>query len=199
MMTSEELRNALAKSLAQSRQKSGLSMNRLAGKVGVSDKTIAAWEWGKSCPNVLQYVQTLNACGVPDIMRVVLEVLYPDIYEGVTSSSGADEQREALSQYISRSATDKTVKQLFFLILGAHGSNFIPQLQELVIHDSLPLESRILLAEMMLTLFEMNSIRNAVDVPDPDLLPNMDLFLDGIAKAKEAVMDGQRNYVAIVQ
>ena len=48
---SEKKKNKIAKSIRKAREKTGLSIEELANKVGVRDSTVFNWERGYSLPN----------------------------------------------------------------------------------------------------------------------------------------------------
>jgi len=188
----EDLMQGCAKMLKNLRQKKGLSKRSIADELYIDAKTWSKYEAGESAPTVPEFVRFFDRLG-EDVLKDVLEYAYPSIYD----RSGSEESIRKATAHYMMTATEDDVRDLDFLIRGGHGSNIHPQLQEFVMIDHLPLEYRVVVAEMVYSLYRLARAKGELIALD-GIMPKIEDFEEAIAKAKKSVRNGEKAYTTII-
>ena len=187
-MEKGEMEQRCAELLHDLRKRHGLSKTRMALELMVDPHTVTRWERGQSIPTVAQFA-AIFAYFQEDVLKYALNLIYPETYKDT------EDAKAGLIHYIEHVATDKEIQGLSFFIFGKHGSNFGPQIQELVMLDHLPLVHRYAVAEMIDTYYKLAEERGEL-LCDGQSMPDCEIFREGLRKGKSAVVGGYNSYSA---
>lgn len=195
MKSKEEIQDGCAQLLRKLREDAGLSVPKMADMVQVDKRTWQRYEDGLSAPTVPEFLEIFNCLGV-DALSKVLELIYPD-YSDLSAASSASYLRRALLHYIGLIASDRIVRELDYLIFGDHGSNFVPQLEEFVALDHLPMIYRYSIAKQIMVYWQLCSATGDLIGTD-HIMPDIDRLTSAIAKGEEAAIQGRNSYTTSI-
>lgn len=191
--TSEERFERFVKLLMKSRQKSGVSQERLADELNVSRRTIQNWETGKSCPTIFQLMEwfrVLKENPVPYYM----ELLFPREFANL-SPEDSDERISKAAETLFSSLSDYEKRQFLYLLHAEHGSSPYAVLQMVTADLHCDLKSRVGAARIILENFEMCEKRNEL-VGKEHVMPDLNALEEAIERGKIAASKGDEGYVA---
>jgi len=188
----EQLQKGIGQILKDLRIKRGLSKAKMADYLYMDGKTWSRWEEGETAPTVPEFLWIFRQLK-EDALRPVLNIVYPSTYNGLNPGSDIDSLRNAAAHYFSHTASEQTVREWDFLVLGHHGSNIEPQMQEFTMINHLPLEYRVAIASMVLTFWRLASERGEI-IKNDYVMPDIDLFLEGFENAQKAAFEGLNSY-----
>lgn len=196
-MYDEESRIERAKRFAKiwwkSRDDVGKSQEFMALSMGVSKKTIQNWEKGLSSPTLFQATEWFKVLGLNPI-KYYLEFLYPNFFEK-TSLEDESKLDEKLANLIKvSSAAEK--RELIYLMSGTHGSSWPALLQLFSAYCQISLQSRVLIARIVLENYEMEE-KNGRLVNNDKIKPDLELLKSAIAICKAATQNGYYGYSTV--
>lgn len=197
MRTFNELQQGCADLLKKLRLRHNLSKFKIANMVGVSDHTWGRYESAESAPTVPEFIYIYEQVQ-EDAMRDVLDYLYPDIYKGLTADSSMEELRQACSHFVQNVCSDDAVRKWNFLAFGEHGSSTKAQLEMFTMIDHLPMKYRYMIAECVLKYWELAESHHEL-VSTDHIMPNLEIFKEGLTKGKQATFDGKNSYSSITK
>ena len=192
MKTVEEIRADCAEALRQLRIQNGYTKAEMCIAANVDIRTWNKYESGESAPDVAKFLYIFAALG-KDAMHTVLHIVYPETYADLSPEDETQRFRETAAHYILNAASDRTVRELNFLIHGQHGSNIEPQMQEFTMLDHLPMAYRYAIAEMIYTFWRLAESRGEL-VRTDRIMPDIDVFLAGLTQGQEAANDHRDSY-----
>lgn len=195
MLTRDELRSGCANLLKDLRTKHNISKSKMAGLIYVDDHTWNNYESGKTAISVFDFVYIFHVLG-EDALKNVLDLIYPDIYADASPESSEEQLRKMAAHYIEHVATGRQIRQLNYSIFGKSGSNFDPRMQEMTMIEHLPLEYRIIIADLVEDLYDMAE-RKGTLVGTEYAMPDKKLMHEALERAKEAVANGASSYTTI--
>lgn len=196
-MYDDESRIERAKRFAKvwwkSRDDVGKSQEFMALSMGVSKKTIQNWEKGLSSPTLFQATEWFKVLGLNPI-KYYLEFLYPNFFEK-TSLEDESKLDEKLGNLIKvSSAAEK--RELIYLMSGKHGSSWPALLQLFSAYCHMSLQSRVLIARIVLESYEMEE-KNGRLVNSDKIKPDLELLKSAIAICKAATQNGYYGYSTV--
>lgn len=195
MISKHEIRSGIAELLHTLRTKRGLSKSKMADRLYIDDKTWSRYETGETAPSIDDFIWMLNELQ-EDVLRPVLDLLYPDTYKSLDNDVDIQQLRRAASHYITHIASERTVRELDFILFGHHGSSVESQMQEFTIIEHLPMQYRMIIAKMVLQFWNLAKSRNELISTDK-IMPDIELFRDGIIKAEEATKNFRNFYTTL--
>lgn len=184
--------DTLAFCMASSRDKCGKSQKHMAKAMNRSVGTIQNWENGYSCPNVIEVMDWFRELGL-NPMRAIMECLHPEIYHGISANDDTDRIRQGLSAWVNNIATDDEIRKISYCVYGNTGSSWHSQINEMCALNHLPISDRIVIAEIIQSLYQIKDSQNAL-VGTEHISPDMDNFHKAIETCKKAVLDGKSEY-----
>ncbi len=190
-----EMNKGCAAILKNLRINSGLSVNKMAEVMYVDRRTWQRYEDGKSSPTVPEFLRCFSIIG-ESAMKSVLDFLYPDAYKGLSEESSTDQLREAAAHYFLNVAPDKVVREWDYIMFSEHGSNMYPQLQEFTMLDHLPLEMRLIVANLIYDLYRIAELKGEL-IETNHVMPDVEAFREGMEKGENAVIEGLGSYTTL--
>lgn len=166
-----------------------ISQMEMAEGMGVSSKTVSAWETGKACPDATQAWDWYRACNL-NPTSYIMNWRYPDRY------NQDDEQTISRLESAIRLMRPDDKKRLLYAITGDHGSFWPGVLQLIIAHLHLPMRDRIesaSLVEQKYILLDSNQPTSLLVHKDKPL-PDMDLFNRSISAGKKAYSEKKESY-----
>ena len=191
--TSEERYERFVNILVKSRQKAGVSQERLADELNVSRRTIQNWETGKSCPTVFQFMEWFRALKENPV-SYYLELLFPREFSDICPDDSDERISQALEMIFS-SLSDFEKRQFLYLFHSEHGSSPYAVLQMIIAHLHCDLKSRVAVARVILENFEMCEMRDEL-VGKEHVMPDMNGLVEAIERGKIAASKGDDGYIA---
>lgn len=191
MRNEKEIQKQLAEMLYQARLRSGMSISAVAEAIGKDDKTYSNWERGKSAPTVPMVIKCFEAMGEP-LFKPILSTLYPEEFT-FDRKRDPSERRESLKKYIDLIASDKEIEDLHYLILGDHGSSWRHQIEGFVALDHLPMYARVLVAQIIVTNYELLETRGQLLNTDY-AMPDLSLYREGLGMGYDAATNNYNKY-----
>ena len=191
-----ELQKRLADSLHDLRLELNLSVVKMANLVGVDERTWSRYERGLSVPTAAEYARIFNAAGA-DILRPVLEIVYPLTYTDIESKDDIAAMREAVVHFFTHVASDSMVRDFCYIAFGEHGSNFRAQVAEQVVIDHLPMDYRVAIVKSIVTFYKLAAARNELVCPDV-APPDFDILIDAIRKGTQAAAEHRNSYTTAI-
>lgn len=176
----------------RSRYDAGKTQSYMAIAMGVSVKTIQNWESGISCPSQSQSFEWFRKLGVQPL-PYYLDLLYPDLKQLNDDSSFEDVDR-ALSEVTSQ-LSDGMKRRLLYILSGTHGSSVAALLELITAYLALPLHGRIIIADTILSKYELDGMSN--DLHRSDALPDINLINAAVGRATVAMRDHLDSYTAL--
>lgn len=176
----------------KSRADSGKSQEFMAMGLGVSKKTIQNWEKGISSPSLFQGFEWFKLLGL-NPTPYFYAFLYPDLMDGVSPGDDDEKIESALFQLI-QSLTMKEKRELFFLMMGEHGSSWYSLLQMMTAHCHTTMQSRALVARIVCENFEMDKERNMLVCPN-HIMPDIVTLERSVNLGKNAAMKNENGYI----
>lgn len=197
MRSYNELQSGCAFLLKSLRQKQKLSKFKMARLLMIDDHTWARYESGDSAPTVPVFFWMFDQLH-EDVLRKALDYLYPEIYEGLDDSSDPAAIRAALVHFFANEAPDRFVREAAFLSFGGHGSNFGPQMEMFTMLDHLPMRYRVGVADLIKSFYEIAEARGEL-VSTECVMPDLDLFNEGLEKGRAASFAGHNSYTTSIK
>lgn len=196
MKETAALRQDIARTLKNVRTMHNLSIEKLANLVYVSPSTWSRYERAISSPPVDIFLKAFDVLS-ENAMRHSLNMLYPEIYSGQNSTTNIKDLRNSACHFFMNIASDHTIREIFFIMMGKHGSNVFAQIDEFTMLDHLPLVYRFAVAQQIYTFWEIAVARGEIICPE-DIMPNVENFRNGLLKGGLAVQAGQNGYTTTV-
>lgn len=178
-----------------SRNDAGKSQDYMAKALGVSKKTVQNWEVGTSSPSQLMGFQWFQVLGLQPL-PYYLNLLCP-IDLGVTEYDADAEQIKDTLHTIIDGLPANYQKELLYMLYGSHGSSPFALLELITAYLQTPLEFRLNVASGIAVNYEVAEARGCLKNP-AQIKPNMNLVHDGIAKGRQAVVEGKQDYTSIL-
>lgn len=182
--------SSIASMLRRLRKQHSLSIHRISEIVGIDDHTWARYESGKSAPDVAELLHIFYVLN-EEPMPWLLPAIYPASYSKHCMSS-----REYLCKYISGIASDDVVRQLQFLVCVSHGSSPSAQLAMTCIIDHLPMQYRVLIAQMVDNMYELAASRGEL-LHTEHGMPDLSLFRAALEEARKAARTHDDKYIVM--
>lgn len=176
--------------LSKTRYQSKLSQERIADALGVSKRTIAHWESGKSIPNFVQCVDWFETVGVNPFVTMI-KYFYPEEMK-VTALSDDREVDVALRKTIDILSPDDK-RALLYLFYGNHGSSARSVLQLVLAYLHTPLKDRIPQAAGVARTYDLDK-RLGTLICQQNVMPKEDMLHNAIDQAMIAVIEGKYAY-----
>ena len=183
---------SLAQCMAYNRTKVGKSQKYMAKAMNKSVGTIQNWESGYSTPNIIDLVDWFDILGL-NPLRSVMEFIHPEIYRGINPSDTTNKIREGLDVWVNNIATDDEIRKLSYFIYGNTGSSWHSQINEVCALNHLPIADRIVIAEIILSLYQLKESQRAL-INTNHIAPDIDNFKEAINKCKQSVLEGKNEY-----
>lgn len=193
----DELNKELGSLLRDLRKRHKLSVHEISDRLYMHASTWKRYESGTSAPTLPELLRIFDELGESP-MRCLLNYMYPDIYSRLTKESTTDELRDAAIHYLKYTASDHMIRELCFIMFGVSGGSATAKLDEWTAVEHFPLKDRVVLANLVNTLYEVNSARNELVYTD-HVMPDMDNFKAGYLKGKEATFAGKSGYTTTIK
>lgn len=177
--------------LGKSRTKVGRSQEYMANELGVARKTIQNWENGMSCPTVEQamtWFEILNLNPLP----YFIEYIHPSL-EDIKPTDDDERIIEAL-HVVLNDLPISSIRQLFFLLYGNHGSSPTAILNMLTAHLQSPMKDRLINASIIEKNYEIAMLQHKTSCPT-HVQPDLELLKQGIHEGNKAVLNGSESYM----
>lgn len=171
---------------------SSITEEELAGKIGVTRRTIENWINGKSFPTfpqLIKWFSALNARMLPYLMKMFYIGSDREVKNKKVSTK---KRKEDLIEYFN-SLDDYQIEQLHFVFCGKHGSAPDGQLQRYVADLQVPLKDRVNVATLTVRNYEYAKKKGTLTCPD-EAQPDLDLLKESINKGWQAVLNDETGY-----
>lgn len=196
MRTKEEISAGIGKILYDLRKEKHLSKAAIADKLFMDERTWGRYESGKASPTAADLIWIFNTMK-SDVLQPVLKLIYPDAYN-LSEESSIEELRIAAAHYFLHVASDNMVREIDYLFFGGHGSNLEPQMQEFTMINHLPLHCRVVIAQMVLSMWNMAEHRGDLICTD-HVMPDVKLFEKAIQRGYDAVVESENAYTTAME
>ena len=193
MVNSVITKDIIGEILSKSRTISEKSQKSMAKLLNVSPGTIANWEQGIGCPDMVEYLQWFDALGI-NAMRPLLDYFYPSTFYGLSADDDSRQIRTALIKYFSEVASDDEIRKMSYNIFGESGSSWKAQLEMITAHNHMTMKSRVNVAQTVLDSYEMEQAREELVNVD-HVMPNYEYLRECVAKGKKSVFEKRKGYV----
>lgn len=190
-MMQDEYVGRMGRLLAATRLEAKKSQEFMAHELGVSKMSIINWEKGVTEPRFGQFMKWFQVLGV-NVHRPLLELIYPKLYEGLEYGEDEDKIEAALLAFLQSQSLDAK-RQIFYILLGEHGSSPISLLQLFTAYLHLPMQQRVAISRSIAEAYEMMERREELVCPEY-VLPDMTGLKEAIDKGKEAAIKGEKGY-----
>lgn len=171
---------------------SGKSREYMAMELGVSKKTIQNWENGVSAPSFFQSIEwfrTLNINPFP----FYISYLYPETIP-MRKQKYTDKEIEKAFDSLIRNLSIEDKRTWLYLYYGSHGSSPKSILQLLLAHLHSPIESRIINAQLVVNVYELNK-QLGKTICDDQIQPNISNLKSAIESAQNSAQHKDYGYV----
>ncbi len=193
----DELYKELGHLLRNLRKKHNLSVREISDMLYLHTSTWKRYESCESAPDIPELVRIFNVLGESP-MRCMLNYLYPDKFKDLSAESDIEKLREAIVHYMMFVASDHMVRELCFILFGVSGGSATAKLDEWTAVEHFPLKDRVVLANLVNTLYEVNKARDEL-VYTNHVMPDMENFKAGYLKGKEATFSGKTGYTTAIK
>lgn len=197
MKTREDIRSNIAKLLRDLRESTGLSKSQISTILNVDPHTYTKYENGES-PISAEDLIWLFAELEKDVLRHVLDMIYPNVYEGLSAQSDIDDLREGINHFMGHVASERFVRSWDYITFGNHGSDVEPQLQEFLMICHLPLAYRYVLAENVWMFWQLAVSKDKLTNTDCTM-PNIEMFLNTLETVQKAVVENKDGYTTVME
>lgn len=154
--------------LRNGRYDAGMSLEHLAGELGISRSTAKSWESGKSSPGLFQLFEGFRLFGL-DPFPYYYDYVYPN-NQKVSHEIDMDLTDLLTSAVNKLSSTDK--RYLLFILYGNHGSSPTGVINLICAHLQVPMRYRLIHDNMIIQDYEIEyALGNTLcpDNIDPDI------------------------------
>lgn len=176
----------VAKTLEKARAEAGISQATLAKRMGVSRQSVIKWEQGINAISFPMMMQWFVGCGV-SLERYLDSCVHPGLLERLEDSPTDKEKRRMLHEAIEECSAYE-VDALLYIRYGAHGSDHLSVLTEMVANLHTPLRDRVAVVNTILSHYEI-TMATKTDVDPEGLQPNIEMLCQardcGMAAAKD--------------
>ena len=131
----------VAETLEKARAEAGISQATLAKRMGVSRQSVIKWEQGINAISFPMMMQWFVGCGV-SLERYLDSCIHPGLLERLEDSPTDKEKRRMLHEAIEECSAYE-VDALLYIRYGAHGSDHLSVLTEMVANLHTPLRDRV--------------------------------------------------------
>jgi transcriptional regulator with XRE-family HTH domain len=193
----------VAETLEKARAEAGISQATLSKRMGVSRQSVIKWEQGVNAISFPMMMKWFVGCGV-SLERYLDSCIHPGLLERLEDSPTDKEKRRMLHEAIEECSAYE-VDALLYIRYGAHGSDHIAVLSEMLANLHCPLDYRVSHCVTIINDCKMAKARGSD--PDPNgFQPEMDILCQardcGMAAAenmedvysinKEAIEDAKK-------
>lgn len=192
-MTEYEIDERVARFLAEIRELAGLKQTEMAKKLGVSRRTVQAWETGESFPKFSKLIQWIHITNQSPI-RILQEIAAP-VFDNIKGSDEDNRVEDALTNRV-RSLRIREKRGLLFLLYGNHGSSVYAFLQLCVAYLHCPMGDRQNIAMQVINNYKNAKAMGRIVAPD-NIEPDMQALEQALEKGREAYVKGQDSYFNI--
>lgn len=183
-MNNFEISELSSEIFRSSRARTKYSQDHMAKALGVSKRTIMAWEQGTSSPNLSKFIQWFDVLGVP---------IYPYLYMIAHQDMNAKTFDEKISD-ITNDMSDDRKSKIIYELYGEHGSDPVGLTEMITAYLHLPLKQRVLIAKSIATSYMVSeSLGELIRTDDP--LPDMELLKAHLIACMDAVIEGKASYI----
>lgn len=175
----------VAETLEKARAEAGISQATLAKRMGVSRQSVIKWEQGVNAISFPMMMKWFVGCGV-SLERYLDSCIHPGLLERLEDGPTDKEKRRMLHEAIEECSAYE-VDALLYIRYGAHGSDHIAVLSEMLANLHCPLDYRASHCITIINDCKMAKARGSD--PDPNgFQPEMDILCQacdcGVAAAK---------------
>lgn len=177
--------------LLKSRKSMNKSQDYMAMGLGVSKNTIYNWEKGTARPDVFQLCDWFELLGL-NPTPFILQFTNPHAIKDISPSAQYDVLLKAYIEIIQNIPEDR-LRQKLYQEYGTHGSDAysLDQLFNAYLH--LPLEQRMIIAQIISNVFSLCEKKNELINTDHQM-PNVEALNASITCAQEAAIKKQFGY-----
>lgn len=175
--------NLISQMLQKSRADAGVSQEALAGKLGVSRRTIQNWEAGASSPTLDQGLAWFEALHLQPL-PYFLNLLYKS---SETSQVSSDELDRMLLHFV-QGLPRRSKEQLVYLAYGDHGTAPMGFIELETAYLQTSLRDRMIAAQLIVSNYEMSRSFNQVNAPE-QVQPDVTAIKSFIEDAKATIQD----------
>ena len=174
--------------LARARIDAGATQKELAKALGKTEHTIHNWESGYS-PSFLELCTWFRVLNMP-AWTYIQCTLFPN--EKLVFHEDDEKRRNEVIDYLTTSSS-QTLRKMFYLVAGAHGSNWLAVLEMMFEHVCSPLAQRVISARSVLIGYQLDASNLRLrDVEH--ILPDLGNLNRCIALGTEAAKQGLTRY-----
>lgn len=181
----------IAKALRIAREKSGISQERLAKRMGVSRPTVAGKEQGTSPVTLAEFISWCVCCGVP-AKQYTDAAIHPGLLTCLHDDISAADKRRIMHDLVDE-MSNYEIDGWLYLYYGDHGSDPLGVLTETLANLHTPLRDRVAIVNAVIGHYNM--AQSTGDDPDPNgIQPIMDIVLQARDCGEEAARRGDDAY-----
>ena len=174
--------------LARARMDSGATQEELAKALGKTLHTIQKWETNYD-PSFLDVCTWFRVLNMP-AWTYIHCMLYPT--ERLTFLEGDEKRREEVVTYLSSTGSAE-LRQIFYLVAGIHGSNWLAVLEMMFEHVCSPLAQRVISARSVLIGYQLEQ-ENQQLLKTDHIMPDIENLNRCIVLGTEATKKGLPAY-----
>lgn len=175
----------VAATLVKAREEAGVSQATLAQRMEVSRQSVIKWERGINAISFPMLMKWFVGCGV-SLERYLDFCIHPGLLERLEDDPTDKEKRRMLHEAIEECSAYE-VDALLYIRYGAHGSDHLSVLTEMVANLHTPLRDRVSIVNAILSHYEI-ATATKTDVDPEGLQPNIEMLCQardcGMAAAK---------------
>lgn len=166
------------------RIRAGVSRAKLAGLLGVSERTIKNWEDGVSQPDAELFLEMLDACN-EHLANVIRHFEFMDIFEG--EEADAEQIRQTLITCIRSTTSDEMNRKLLYNLSADHGSDAVAQLNLCTAYNHLPMEDKYDICNLVVGRYLLRKEQNRLIRTEYGVDPDLDYLRKELAKVRKEI------------
>lgn len=163
-----------------------VSNRKVAVLLGCNERTVRNWLEGISQPDPSTLIKLFRVLDVP---------MMPFIADRSNIKSSEKDKQEIL-YYINNKASAEELETMNFNLNCKHGSSVASQLTLVSMLNHMELRYRLLIAKMVVNLWEIASESNGLQNTS-EAMPNVQKVHDAIVKSHNALQNGRNSYTDI--
>ena len=185
MQHSLESREGFAEMLCELFAYANVTNRQVAKLLEVNEKTIRNWLDGYSEPDPSTLIKLFRLLNVPMIPFIMDRTIIAE-----------SDERERILNYINNTASQAELRDMNFNVNCKHGSSVASQLSLVSMLNHMKLEYRLLIAKMVLNLWEIASSADGLQHTD-EAMPDVEKVLTAVKKSHIALKEGMNSYTDI--
>ncbi len=174
----------IASYVSSVRNRAGVSRSKLAGLLGVSERTIKNWEDGVSQPDAELFLEMLDACN-EHLANVIRHFEFMDIFDD--AEADAEQIRQTLITCIRSTTTDDMNRKLLYNLCANHGSDATAQIELCTAYNHLAMEDKYDICKLIVERYRLRSEQNRLIRTKYGVSPDLDYLEAELARVRKEI------------